>query len=155
MISKIIESLQSKEFKVFKSVDLENSLTIYKNSFQKVYYTEINSPEYKQYKKYKNYDYVVFFFLDKNEYCWINLQTNKFSSEIDLNDNKKFSYLFYRINKRKIERPSKEDLLKMLWEEPTTSIAKKYGVSDKAIEKWAKAYNLNKPPRGFWTKKVK
>jgi very-short-patch-repair endonuclease len=59
-----------------------------------------------------------------------------------------------RISSRKVVRPSKEELEKMLWEEPTSTIAKKYGLSDNAITKWAKAYNLNKPPRGYWTKKL-
>jgi len=54
--------------------------------------------------------------------------------------------------KRKVERPTKEELLSMLWSEPTTQIAKRYGVSDKAIEKWAVSYNIDKPPRGYWTK---
>lgn len=58
-----------------------------------------------------------------------------------------------RISSRKIKnRPSKEDLQKLLWQKPTTKIAEDYGVSDKAIEKWAKQYNINKPPRGYWTK---
>lgn len=54
--------------------------------------------------------------------------------------------------KRKIERPSKEELAKLLWEQPTMHLAKLYGVSGKAIEKWAKSYGLSKPPRGYWTK---
>ena|SRR5271154_6721323 len=54
---------------------------------------------------------------------------------------------------RKVERPSKEDLEKLLWEKPTTQIAEQFGVSDKAVEKWAKAYGLSKPPRGYWLKK--
>lgn len=57
-----------------------------------------------------------------------------------------------RLEKRKTVRPSKEQLEKMLWKEPTTSIAKKHGVSDKAVEKWANSYGLKKPPRGYWTK---
>jgi DNA-binding transcriptional regulator YiaG len=54
--------------------------------------------------------------------------------------------------RRKVERPSIEELNKMLWEMPTTKIAKLYGVSDKAIEKWAKGYELTKPPPGYWQK---
>lgn len=57
-----------------------------------------------------------------------------------------------RPNSRKVERPTKEELEKLLWEKPTLQIAKELGVSDKAIEKWAKIYNLNKPPRGYWAK---
>lgn len=57
-----------------------------------------------------------------------------------------------QINSRKVERPSKEELQKLIWEIPTIHIAKKFGVSDKAIEKWCKAYKIDKPPRGYWTK---
>jgi hypothetical protein len=51
---------------------------------------------------------------------------------------------------RKAERPSKDELEKMVWELPTIQIAKKYNVSDKAIEKWCKGYGITKPPRGYW-----
>lgn len=56
------------------------------------------------------------------------------------------------INARKVSRPSKEELNKLLWEKPTTQIAEELGVSDVAIAKWAKQYDLSKPPRGYWTK---
>lgn len=54
---------------------------------------------------------------------------------------------------RKVERPSKEDLQKLVWIKPTQQIAKEFGVSDKAVEKWCKAYGIDKPPRGYWAKK--
>lgn len=57
-----------------------------------------------------------------------------------------------RINQRKVTRPLKEELLKKLWSKPTTHIAKEYNVSDKTIEKWAKSYRIEKPPRGYWTR---
>jgi hypothetical protein len=60
-----------------------------------------------------------------------------------------------RIQTRKVPRPSKEELQKLVWEKPTTQIAKDFGLSDKAIEKWCKAYGIEKPPRGYWVKKVK
>ena len=60
-----------------------------------------------------------------------------------------------RRNSRKVERPSKEELQKLIWEIPTIHVAKKFGVSDKAIEKWCKAYEINKPPRGYWAKRNK
>ncbi len=53
---------------------------------------------------------------------------------------------------RKVIRPSSEDLNKLLWEKSTICIAKEFGVSDKAVEKWAKLYGLDKPPRGYWSK---
>ncbi len=53
-------------------------------------------------------------------------------------------------DRRKVSWPEKEELQKMLWETPTSQIARRYGVSDKAIEKWVKKYGLSKPPRGHW-----
>jgi Zn finger protein HypA/HybF involved in hydrogenase expression len=57
-----------------------------------------------------------------------------------------------RLAVRKVERPSKKELQQLIWEIPTIHIAKKFGVSDKAIGKWCKAYGIDKPPRGYWTK---
>lgn len=54
--------------------------------------------------------------------------------------------------KRKVERPSKKELQKLIWSKPTTLLAKEFGVSDKAVEKWCKAYGIQKPPRGYWNK---
>ena len=48
-----------------------------------------------------------------------------------------------RLNKRKVKRPSKEELEHMLVDTPWTTIAKKYGVTDNAVRKWAKSYNIN------------
>lgn len=55
-------------------------------------------------------------------------------------------------SKKSPNRPTKEVLESLLWEKPTTQIALDYGVSDKAIEKWSKQYELTKPPRGYWQK---
>lgn len=49
----------------------------------------------------------------------------------------------------KITWPSAEVLEKLLWEKPTSQIAKDLGVSDKAIEKHCKKLALKKPPRGY------
>jgi hypothetical protein len=53
---------------------------------------------------------------------------------------------------RKVKRSTKEHLSKLLWSQPTTKIAEYFGVSDKAVEKWAKIYGIKKPGRGYWTK---
>jgi hypothetical protein len=55
------------------------------------------------------------------------------------------------------ERPkkfnvSKEDLEKLVWEIPTSKIAKQFGVSDNAISKRCKKFGISKPPRGYWQK---
>ena len=49
--------------------------------------------------------------------------------------------------------PSKDELEKLVWEIPTTKVAEKYGVSDKAIDKRCKLLGIPKPPRGYWAKK--
>ena len=59
-----------------------------------------------------------------------------------------------RAESHKVVHPTSEELNKLLWEKPTLAIAKDFGVSDKAIEKWAKAYGLTKPPRGYWAKQA-
>lgn len=61
----------------------------------------------------------------------------------------------FRLNSRKVERPSKEQLAQMLEELPKTKIAEIYGVSDKSIEKWAKSMGLKTKPRGYWAKQNK
>lgn len=54
---------------------------------------------------------------------------------------------------RRVVRPSKDELYKLLWEKPCTHIGKELGVSDSAIKKWARSYGIEKPPRGYWSKK--
>lgn len=46
-----------------------------------------------------------------------------------------------------------EELKELIWKYPTSTVASMYGVSDKAIEKRCKKYNIDKPPRGYWMKK--
>jgi len=53
--------------------------------------------------------------------------------------------------KRKFN-PTKEELEKLVWEIPTCSVAKLFGVSDKAIEKRCRLLGISKPPRGYWQK---
>jgi hypothetical protein len=55
-------------------------------------------------------------------------------------------------NRRVKDRPSKEDLSKMIENTPIVQIAKQYNVSDNAIRKWCKAYDLQMKPRGYWEK---
>lgn len=50
------------------------------------------------------------------------------------------------------DRPSKEQLEKLVWSVPTTTIAKQFGVTDNAVAKWCKTYGITKPGPGYWTK---
>ncbi len=47
-----------------------------------------------------------------------------------------------RLDRRKVSRPGKNKLKLMLTSTPVVRIAKRYGVSDNAIRKWAKSYGL-------------
>jgi len=47
---------------------------------------------------------------------------------------------------------SPQEMQQMVWEMPTTHIALAYGVSDKAIEKFCKKHQIQKPGRGYWQK---
>jgi predicted DNA-binding protein YlxM (UPF0122 family) len=54
---------------------------------------------------------------------------------------------------RKVERPSKEELEKMIWETSVSEVARKFGVSNVAVAKWCKSYGISRPPRGYWANK--
>lgn len=57
--------------------------------------------------------------------------TNKFCSQLCCN-----------LNHRKIERPSKDELINLIQSIPYTKIGLKFGVSDNAIRKWCKYYGI-------------
>jgi hypothetical protein len=48
--------------------------------------------------------------------------------------------------------PTKEDLEKLVWSMPTTSVARLFGVSDNAVGKRCKELGIEKPKRGYWSK---
>jgi len=56
--------------------------------------------------------------------------------------------------RRKVERPSRDQLAKLVWSMPTTKVAKSLGVSDVAVAKWCKLYGVEKPPRGYWAQQL-
>jgi hypothetical protein len=50
-------------------------------------------------------------------------------------------------------KPTKEELENLVKEMPMTKIGEKYGVSDNAVKKWCKKYNIVlENRRGYWTK---
>jgi 5-methylcytosine-specific restriction endonuclease McrA len=58
-----------------------------------------------------------------------------------------------RYNRRKVDRPSKEELEQLIASIPMISIAKKYRVSDNSVRKWAKSYGIQLTNmRGYWQK---
>lgn len=54
-------------------------------------------------------------------------------------------------NREKFDIP-KEDLYLLVWTYPTTEVAKMLGVSDVAVAKRCKKFNISKPSRGYWRK---
>lgn len=61
------------------------------------------------------------------------------------------SHVCARKARRKTTRPTKEKLQQLVWNYPTTLIAKKLGVSDNTVSNWCKQYGIDKPPRGYWS----
>lgn len=53
---------------------------------------------------------------------------------------------------RKVERPNKDEFLNLIWNNPVSSVAKNYNLSDNAIRKWAISYQIPVPPVGYWAK---
>jgi very-short-patch-repair endonuclease len=52
----------------------------------------------------------------------------------------------------KIIWPSIEDIRELVWKLPIIKIAENLGVSDKAVSKFCKKNNIDKPKRGYWSK---
>jgi transposase len=58
-----------------------------------------------------------------------------------------------RPNCRKVLRPDKSELETLIQQFPMTTLAKRFNVSDNAIRKWCKYYEINLPNRlGYWSK---
>ena len=61
---------------------------------------------------------------------------------IEISRNAKYCLECRALLSRKVDRPSREELKKLIREKPFTHIAQEYSVSDKAVRKWCIAYNL-------------
>lgn len=46
----------------------------------------------------------------------------------------------------------REKLYNEIWEEPVSTVAKRYGISDTALRKRCNKLNIPLPPRGYWEK---
>jgi hypothetical protein len=55
-----------------------------------------------------------------------------------------------REHTRKVPRPSKEELEKMVWSKSMIKLGKELGVRDNTIRKWCKRYKILTPPAGHW-----
>lgn len=57
------------------------------------------------------------------------------------------------VDKTKIQWPTKEEFEKLIWQIPSSVIAKQLNCADTAIVKFCKRNKIQKPPRGYWQKK--
>lgn len=64
---------------------------------------------------------------------------------------KKRSKSFLPVKKSNI--PDDNTLKKLLWEYPAEELAKRFNCSGSYLSKYCKQKNIEKPPRGYWTKK--
>lgn len=45
---------------------------------------------------------------------------------------------------------SREELYELVWSEPMTTLAKRFGLSDNGLRKRCKSMDVPTPPRGYW-----
>lgn len=48
---------------------------------------------------------------------------------------------------------TRTEIFDLLWETPTTKVARQLGISDVALTKWCAKHDIPKPPVGYWAKK--
>lgn len=64
-------------------------------------------------------------------------------------------YCSLRCVPRKSKTNITKDLLaKLVWQKPLRYIAADYSVSDKAVAKWCKKWEIELPPRGYWNSAI-
>jgi len=67
--------------------------------------------------------------------------------------NKYCSYECSHKASRKVNKPTKEELEKLVWEKSSVEISKQLGLkSSTMVGRWCKEYGISKPPRGYWEK---
>jgi hypothetical protein len=52
----------------------------------------------------------------------------------------------------RVHRISRRDLYELVWSEPTTTLAERFGISDVGLAKVCRRSDIPAPPRGYWAK---
>jgi integrase len=52
----------------------------------------------------------------------------------------------------RVHRISRRDLYELIWSEPTTALARRFGISDVGLAKVCRRSDIPSPPRGYWAK---
>lgn len=59
------------------------------------------------------------------------------------------------LKQRKYERPSREEMQRLVWDMPMIQIAKKLHIPHHhTIQRWCKSYDLDMPPLGYWKRRA-
>ena len=153
------QSIKSRKLNQKNKNRIERKLKTYAEGYVKhIYYGRKIQPNY-DFEREKD-------FIHRNDICIINSNLDNKIEILSMHPNSRMYYyqeIKYTLSAikqkgklcfsaRKVDRPSKEELEKLIWEKPTTQLAKDFDVSDKAIEKWCKRYGIEKPRRGYWAK---
>lgn len=135
-------------------IELDKCILVCSNCHREIHFKERNKPQYSLPNEKVNSVGLLNSERKIDKVC--ETCKNVFNVILSESEDRKFcSIKCSQVGRRKVsDRPAKEDLEKLLWEMPTSNISKIYGVSDKTIEKWSKAYSITKPPRGYWAKKA-
>ena len=49
--------------------------------------------------------------------------------------------------------PTADELRELVWSMPLSDVGERFGVTYAAVNKWCKALGVDKPPRGYWTRR--
>jgi hypothetical protein len=52
----------------------------------------------------------------------------------------------------RVHRISRKDLYELIWSEPTTTLAQRFGISDVGLAKVCRRSDIPAPPRGYWAR---
>jgi integrase len=55
-------------------------------------------------------------------------------------------------NVPRVHRISRSDLYELIWSEPTTTLARRFGISDVGLAKVCRRSDIPAPPRGYWAR---
>ena len=86
--------------------------------------------------------------IDKDAIEKVTIITIPKQTKFSLNSREEINYK----NRKVKNRPDKNQLLKLIWENPATIISKMYNVSSNTIKKWSNKDGIVMPPRGYWAK---
>ncbi len=68
--------------------------------------------------------------------------------------NKYCSYACTHTASNRTQRPTRSDLMDLIFKMPVIKIAEQFGVTNNSVKKWCKIYEIDTPPVGYWTRRT-